>query len=80
MAYFIVRLPADLETTYTLDLILSYIGEISFVEIISSTIAMFAAVWVIGLIRDRKKPLADHVGFSAIRGSSASALSLSLCS
>lgn len=63
VAYFIVRLPADLETTYTLDLILSYIGEISFVEIISSTIAMFAAVWVIGLIRDRKKPLADHVGF-----------------
>ena len=32
VAYFIVRLPADLETTYTLDLILSYIGEISFVD------------------------------------------------
>lgn len=80
VAYFIVRLPADLETTDTLDLILGYIGEISFVEIISSTIAMFAAVWIVGLIRDRKNRSQSMSGFSVIRASSASVLSLYLCS
>lgn len=39
------------------------IADISFVEIICSTIAFFAAVWVVGLIRDRRRPMAEHTGF-----------------
>ena len=39
------------------------IAEVSFLEIIFSTVSFFAAVWIVGLIRDRRKPAELRVGF-----------------
>lgn len=44
------------------------LGEISFIEIIGSTVAFFAAVWVVGLVRDRQKPAWERVGFARDTG------------
>lgn len=37
--------------------------EITFIEIIVSTVALFAAVWIVGLIRDNRKPAELRTGF-----------------
>ena len=44
------------------------LGEISFIEIIGSTVVFFAAVWVVGLVRDRQKPAWERVGFARDTG------------
>lgn len=66
--YVLVNLPPDLEGDSILDTISYRMGEISFVVIIVSTIAMFAAVVIIRLIRDRKKPLAGREGVLCATG------------
>lgn len=52
------------------------IGEITLLEIILSTIALFAAVFIVYLIRDRKYPRAERLSFR--RGSGAFGFAASL--
>lgn len=49
-------------SAYYTEALTAGLGKISFTEIICSTFAFFAAVYIVGAIRDRKKPIKESRG------------------